>query len=99
MLSGTLKQITWIYWGKSPQLVWFGNGEVKPVRIQFYYQQQPIGNELELDYLGKYMKINTSNKMTNRQFSLLDKKSDSLNFQTIAEVKLHSLKIQKALRC
>ena len=39
--------------GKSPQLVWFGNGEVKPVRIQFYYQQQPIGNELELDYLGK----------------------------------------------
>ncbi len=42
------------------------------------------------------MKINTSNKMTNRQFSLLDKKSDSLNFQTIAEVKLDSLKIQKA---
>lgn len=41
------------------------------------------------------MKINTSNKMTNRQFSLLDKKTDSLNFQTIAEVKLHSLKIQK----
>ncbi|MDH0667321.1 type II secretion system minor pseudopilin GspI [Acinetobacter junii] len=33
--------------------------------------------------------------MTNRQFSLLDKKSDSLNFQTIAEVKLDSLKIQK----
>ncbi|MDI9722054.1 type II secretion system minor pseudopilin GspI [Acinetobacter junii] len=33
--------------------------------------------------------------MTNRQFSLLDKKTDSLNFQTIAEVKLHSLKIQK----
>ena len=31
--------------GKSPQLVWFGNGEVKPVRIQFYYQQQAIGNE------------------------------------------------------
>lgn len=41
------------------------------------------------------MKINTSNKMTNRQFSLLDKKSDSLNFETIAEVKLDSLKIQK----
>lgn len=41
------------------------------------------------------MKINTSNKMTNRQFSMLDKKSDSLNFQTIAEVKLDSLKIQK----
>ncbi len=41
------------------------------------------------------MKINTSNKMTNRQFSLLDKKTDSLNFQAIAEVKLDSLKIQK----
>lgn len=41
------------------------------------------------------MKINTSNKMTNRQFSLLDKKSDCRNFQTIAEVKLDSLKIQK----
>ena len=41
------------------------------------------------------MKINTSSKMTNQQFSLLDKKSDCLNFQTIAEVKLDSLKIQK----
>lgn len=39
--------------GKAPQLIWFGNGEVKPVRIQFYYEQQPIGHELELDHLGK----------------------------------------------
>ena len=39
--------------GKAPQLIWFGNGEVKPVRIQFYYQQQAIGNEFELDHLGK----------------------------------------------
>ncbi|WP_151775893.1 pilus assembly FimT family protein [Acinetobacter colistiniresistens] len=39
--------------GKTPQLIWFGNGEVKPVRIQFYYEQQPIGHELELDHLGK----------------------------------------------
>lgn len=39
--------------GKSPQLIWFGNGEAKPVRIQFYYEQQPIGHELELDHLGK----------------------------------------------
>ncbi|USA54734.1 prepilin-type N-terminal cleavage/methylation domain-containing protein [Acinetobacter sp. C32I] len=39
--------------GKAPQLIWFGNGEVKPVRIQFYYEQQAIGHELELDHLGK----------------------------------------------
>ena len=39
--------------GKAPQLIWFGNGEAKPVRIQFYYEQQPIGHELELDHLGK----------------------------------------------
>ncbi|MFC6631369.1 type II secretion system protein [Acinetobacter beijerinckii] len=39
--------------GRSPQLIWFGNGEVKPARIQFYYEQQPIGHELELDHLGK----------------------------------------------
>lgn len=39
--------------GKAPQLIWFGNGEMKPVRIQFYYEQQPIGHELELDHLGK----------------------------------------------
>lgn len=39
--------------GKTPQLIWFGNGEVKPVKIQFYYEQQPIGNGLELDHLGK----------------------------------------------
>ncbi|GAB02064.1 MULTISPECIES: type II secretion system protein [Acinetobacter] len=39
--------------GKAPQLIWFGNGEVKPVRIQFYYQQQAIGHEFELDHLGK----------------------------------------------
>ncbi|NNP75401.1 type II secretion system protein GspH [Acinetobacter sp. Ac_3412] len=39
--------------GKAPQLIWFGNGEVKPVRIQFYYEQKPIGHELQLDHLGK----------------------------------------------
>lgn len=39
--------------GQAPQLIWFGNGEVRPVRIQFYYAQQPIGHELELDHLGK----------------------------------------------
>lgn len=39
--------------GRAPQLIWFGNGEVKPVRIQFYYEQRPIGHELSLDHLGK----------------------------------------------
>ncbi|ENX59945.1 hypothetical protein F885_02137 [Acinetobacter higginsii] len=39
--------------GRAPQLIWFGNGEVKPVRIQFYYEQKPIGHELQLDHLGK----------------------------------------------
>lgn len=39
--------------GKAPQLIWFGNGEVKPARIQFYYQQQAIGHEFEVDHLGK----------------------------------------------
>ncbi|CAM4397973.1 pilus assembly FimT family protein [Acinetobacter dispersus] len=39
--------------GRAPQLIWFGNGEVKPVRIQFYYEQQPIGHEFALDHLGK----------------------------------------------
>ena len=39
--------------GRPPQLIWFGNGEVKPVRIQFYYEQRPIGHELSLDHLGK----------------------------------------------
>ena len=37
----------------APKLIWFGNGEVKPVRIQFYLEQQPIGGELQIDYLGK----------------------------------------------
>ena len=38
--------------GKSPQLVWFGNGEVKPVRIQFYFEQNPVGDPIEVDHLG-----------------------------------------------
>ena len=37
----------------APQLVWLGNGEAKPVRIQFYFQQKPIGQEIEIDHLGK----------------------------------------------
>ena len=37
----------------APKLIWLGNGEVKPVRIQFYFEERPIGNEIELDHLGK----------------------------------------------
>lgn len=37
----------------APKLIWFGNGEAKPVRIQFYFEQRPIGEEIEIDYLGK----------------------------------------------
>lgn len=35
-----------------PQLIWLGNGEVLPVRIQLYFQQQPIGEAIELNHLG-----------------------------------------------
>lgn len=38
---------------QAPQLVWLGNGEVKPVRIQFYSAQTPVGAEIEVDHLGK----------------------------------------------
>ena len=38
---------------QAPQLMWFGNGEAKPARIQVYWQEQPIGTEIEIDYLGK----------------------------------------------
>jgi len=37
----------------APQLLWLGNGETKPVRIQFYFEQRPIGEEIEIDHLGK----------------------------------------------
>ncbi|CAB1213234.1 type II secretion system protein [Acinetobacter bouvetii] len=37
----------------APKLVWLGNGEAKPVRIQFYFEQRPIGAEIEIDHLGK----------------------------------------------
>ena len=38
---------------RAPQLMWLGNGEVKPVRIQLYFEEQPLGQEIEIDYLGK----------------------------------------------
>lgn len=37
----------------SPKLIWLGNGEIKPVRVQFYFENRPVGNEIEIDYLGK----------------------------------------------
>ncbi|ENV15985.1 prepilin-type N-terminal cleavage/methylation domain-containing protein [Acinetobacter guillouiae] len=37
----------------APKLIWFGNGEVKPVTIQMYYQQKPVGGVIRVDYLGK----------------------------------------------
>lgn len=38
---------------QAPKLIWLGNGEAKPVRIQAYWQDQAIGAEIEIDYLGK----------------------------------------------
>lgn len=38
---------------QAPQLIWLGNGEVKPVSIQMYYDQKPIGAPINIDYLGK----------------------------------------------
>ena len=37
----------------APKLLWLGNGETKPVRIQFYFEQRPICEEIEIDHLGK----------------------------------------------
>ena len=37
----------------APRLIWFGNGEAKPVSIQMYYDQKPIGELIQVDYLGK----------------------------------------------
>lgn len=37
----------------APKLIWFGNGEAKPVTIQMYYDQTPVGEVIRVDYLGK----------------------------------------------
>lgn len=37
----------------APQLIWLGNGETKPVNIQMYYDQKPVGEQIQVDYLGK----------------------------------------------
>ncbi|OTG86087.1 type II secretion system protein GspH [Acinetobacter sp. ANC 4558] len=38
---------------RAPKLIWLGNGEIKPAIVQFYYDQQPVGAEIQIDYLGK----------------------------------------------
>lgn len=37
----------------APDLIWLGNGETKPVAIQMYYDQKPVGELIRLDYLGQ----------------------------------------------
>lgn len=37
----------------APKMMWFGNGEAKPVKIQMYYDQKAIGALIDIDYLGK----------------------------------------------
>lgn len=38
---------------RAPKIIWFGNGEAKPVQIQMYYANQAIGAPILIDYLGK----------------------------------------------
>lgn len=37
----------------APKMIWLGNGEVKPVRIQFFFEDREIGQPIEIDHLGK----------------------------------------------
>lgn len=37
----------------APKLIFLGNGEVKPVRIQFYLVNEVLGAEINIDHLGK----------------------------------------------
>ena len=41
----------------APKLIWLGNGEVKPVRIQFYLDNNEVGSAIEIDHLGKINEI------------------------------------------
>jgi general secretion pathway protein G len=41
----------------APKLIWLGNGEVKPVRIQFFLEDREIGHPIEIDHLGKVNEI------------------------------------------
>lgn len=42
--------------GQMPQLIWLGNGEVLPARLQIFWQQQPVGDVIELNRLGLVVK-------------------------------------------
>lgn len=37
----------------APRLIWLGNGEVRPVTIQMYYAQKPVGDLIKVNYLGR----------------------------------------------
>ncbi|RYZ85707.1 MAG: type II secretion system protein [Moraxellaceae bacterium] len=37
---------------QSPDLIWFGNGEVKPARLQFIFNNQPIGSPIYINSTG-----------------------------------------------
>lgn len=39
--------------GSTPQLIWFGNGEATPVRLQLLKDQQPIGAPLYVNAAGQ----------------------------------------------
>ncbi|XID75902.1 Tfp pilus assembly protein FimT/FimU [Alkanindiges sp. WGS2144] len=36
----------------SPDLIWFGNGEVKPARLQLFFNNQPVGNPIYINSAG-----------------------------------------------
>lgn len=37
---------------QSPDLIWFGNGEVKPARLQLIFDNQPIGSPVYINSAG-----------------------------------------------
>ena len=37
---------------QSPDLIWFGNGEAKPARLQLIYNNQPLGNPIYINGVG-----------------------------------------------
>ena len=37
---------------KSPDLIWFGNGEAKPARLQIIFNEKPIGNPVYINSIG-----------------------------------------------
>ena len=39
-----------------PQVIWLGNGQVIPATFQLYWQQQPIGDVLQLNRMGSVVK-------------------------------------------